>query len=216
MTKRKEFIEEKMPDFEFEKEAGGVVAGVDEAGRGPWAGPVVAGAVVIADRNLPEELLTGLDDSKKLSAAKREKLYSALLAAEKAGKLSIGIGEATAREIDEMNILQATFLAMRRAVAKLKVCPEKALIDGNRAPKDFPCPCRTIVKGDARSMSIAAASIAAKVYRDRLMADLARKYPGYGFEKNAGYGTTLHQAGLAERGICPEHRCSYRPIQKYL
>lgn len=216
MTKRKEFIEEKMPDFEFEKEAGGVVAGVDEAGRGPWAGPVVAGAVVIADRNLPEELLTGLDDSKKLSAAKREKLYSALLAAEKAGKLSIGIGEATAREIDEMNILQATFLAMRRAVAKLKVCPEKALIDGNRAPKDFPCPCRTIVKGDARSMSIAAASIAAKVYRDRLMADLARKYPGYGFEKNAGYGTALHQAGLAERGICPEHRRSYRPIQKYL
>lgn len=195
MTKRKEFIEEKMPDFEFEKEAGGVVAGVDEAGRGPWAGPVVAGAVVIADRNLPEELLTGLDDSKKLSAAKREKLYSALLAAEKAGKLSIGIGEATAREIDEMNILQATFLAMRRAVAKLKVCPEKALIDGNRVPKDFPCPCRTIVKGDARSMSIAAASIAAKVYRDRLMADLARKYPGYGFEKNAGYGTVLHQAG---------------------
>ena len=193
-----------MPDFEFEKEAGGVVAGVDEAGRGPWAGPVVAGAVVIADRNLPEELLTGLDDSKKLSAAKREKLYSALLAAEKAGKLSIGIGEATAREIDEMNILQATFLA------------EKALIDGNRVPKDFPCPCRTIVKGDARSMSIAAASIAAKVYRDRLMADLARKYPGYGFEKNAGYGTVLHQAGLAEKGICPEHRRSYRPIQKYL
>ena len=188
-----------MPDFEFEKEAGGVVAGVDEAGRGPWAGPVVAGAVVIADRNLPEELLTGLDDSKKLSAAKREKLYSALLAAEKAGKLSIGIGEATAREIDEMNILQATFLAMRRAVAKLKVCPEKALIDGNRVPKDFPCPCRTIVKGDARSMSIAAASIAAKVYRDRLMADLARKYPGYGFEKNAGYGTVLHQAGRIGR-----------------
>ena len=205
-----------MPDFEFEKEAGGVVAGVDEAGRGPWAGPVIAGAVVIADRNLPEELLTGLDDSKKLSAAKREKLYSALLAAEKAGKLSIGIGEATAREIDEMNILQATFLAMRRAVAKLEVCPEKALIDGNRAPKDFPCPCRTIVKGDARSMSIAAASIAAKVYRDRLMVDLARKYPGYGFEKNAGYGTALHQAGLAEKGICPEHLRSYRPIQKYL
>ena len=205
-----------MPDFEFEKEAGGVVAGVDEAGRGPWAGPVIAGAVVIADRNLPEELLLGLDDSKKLSAAKREKLYSALLAAEKVGKLSIGIGEATAREIDEMNILQATFLAMRRAVAKLEVCPQKALIDGNRTPKDFPCPCRTIVKGDARSMSIAAASIVAKVYRDRLMVDLARKYPGYGFEKNAGYGTALHQAGLAEKGICPEHRCSYRPIQKYL
>ena len=90
------------------------------------------------------------------------------------------------------------------------------MIDGNRGPKDFPCPCRTIVKGDARSMSIAAASIAAKVYRDRLMADLARKYPGYGFEKNAGYGTVLHQAGLAEKGICPEHRRSYRPIQKYL
>ena len=188
MTKRKEFIEEKMPDFEFEKEAGGVVAGVDEAGRGPWAGPVVAGAVVIADRNLPEELLTGLDDSKKLSAAKREKLYSALLAAEKAGKLSIGIGEATAREIDEMNILQATFLAMRRAVAKLKVCPEKALIDGNRVPKDFPCPCRTIVKGDARSMSIAAASIAAKVIAIVLWRIWHENIPATGLKKMQATG----------------------------
>ena len=205
-----------MPDFAFEEEIGGIVAGVDEAGRGPWAGPVVAGAVVIADKNLSEELLTGLDDSKKLSAAKREKLYGALLVAEKAGKLAIGIGEATAREIDEMNILQATFLAMKRAVSKLAIRPEKALIDGNRAPKDFPCPCRTVIKGDARSMSIAAASIVAKVYRDRLMTDLAQKYPGYGFEKNAGYGTALHQAGLAEQGICPEHRRSYRPVKKDL
>lgn len=205
-----------MPNFEFENSMGGIVVGVDEAGRGPWAGPVVAGAVVIADKNLPEELLTGLDDSKKLSATKREKLYKALFEAEKAGKVVLGIGEASAQEIDELNILQATFLAMNRAVKSLKIAPQSALIDGNRAPKNFPCPCKTLIKGDAKSLSVAAASIVAKVYRDHLMADLAKKYPAYGFEKNAGYGTALHQSGLANCGICPEHRRSYKPIQKYL
>ena len=205
-----------MPNFEFENSMGGIVVGVDEAGRGPWAGPVVAGAVVIADKNLPEERLSGLDDSKKLSASKREKLYRALFEAEKAGKVVLGIGEASAQEIDELNILQATFLAMNRAVKSLKIAPQSALIDGNRAPKNFPCPCKTLIKGDAKSLSVAAASIVAKVYRDRLMADLAKKYPAYGFEKNAGYGTALHQAGLANCGICPEHRRSYKPIQKYL
>ena len=205
-----------MPNFEFENSMGGIVVGVDEAGRGPWAGPVVAGAVVIADKNLPEELLTGLDDSKKLSATKREKLYKVLFEAEKSGKIYLGIGEASAQEIDELNILQATFLAMNRAVKSLKIAPQSALIDGNRAPKNFPCPCKTLIKGDAKSLSVAAASIVAKVYRDHLMADLAKKYPAYGFEKNAGYGTALHQAGLANCGICPEHRRSYKPIQKYL
>ena len=205
-----------MPNFEFENSMGGIVVGVDEAGRGPWAGPVVAGAVVIADKNLPEELLKGLDDSKKLSATKREKLYKALFEAEKAGKVVLGIGEASAQEIDELNILQATFLAMNRAVKSLKIAPQSALIDGNRAPKNFPCPCKTLIKGDAKSLSVAAASIVAKVYRDHLMADLAKKYPAYGFEKNAGYGTALHQSGLANCGICPEHRRSYKPIQKYL
>lgn len=203
-----------MPDFEFEDACKKVVAGVDEAGRGPWAGPVVAGAVLIVDRNLDEILLSGLDDSKKLSAKKREMLYAKLREEENAGRLYIGIGEASAEEIDRFNILQATFLAMRRAVENLKVKPEFALVDGNRTPTDFPCGVKTIVKGDARSYSVAAASIAAKVYRDRLMCELAQKYPYYGFEKNAGYGTALHIAGLKEKGICPEHRKSYRPIKE--
>lgn len=203
-----------MPDFAIEDEVGGLVVGVDEAGRGPWAGPVVAGAVIIKDRNLSDILLKGLDDSKKLSAAKRDKLYEELFVAQSEGKLIIGIGEASAKEIDEHNILQATFLAMKRAVDKLGVVPDMAIVDGNQMPKNFPCQCRTVIKGDARSMSIAAASIAAKVYRDRLMCDLAKKYPYYGFDKNAGYGTALHQKGLTEYGICEEHRRSYKPIRE--
>ena len=206
-----------MPDFAIEEEIKGLVVGIDEAGRGPWAGPVVAGAVIVKDRNLSEMLLKGLDDSKKLSASKREKLYEELFVAQSEGKLMIGIGEATAREIDELNILQATFLAMKRAVDKLGVVPDIAIVDGNQMPKNFPCECKTIVRGDARSMSIAAASIVAKVYRDNLMCDLAKRYPYYGFEKNAGYGTALHQKGLAEYGVCEEHRRSYKPIrEKYV
>ena len=200
----------------IEDEFSGMVVGIDEAGRGPWAGPVVAGAVIIKDRNLPPLLLQSLDDSKKLSATKRKKLYEALFMAQEDGKLLIGIGEASAKEIDEFNILQATFLAMKRALDKLDVNPDIALIDGNQTPKNFPCQCKSIIKGDARSMSIAAASIAAKVYRDNLMGELAKKYPHYGFEKNAGYGTSLHQKGLAEHGICKEHRQSYKPIKEIM
>ena len=205
-----------MPDFELENSIDGVVAGIDEAGRGPWAGPVVAGAVAFLDRNLAEELLNGLDDSKKLSAKKREKLYEKLFEEEKKGKVVIGIGEASSREIDEINILQATFLAMRRAAEALKIRPEFALIDGNQTPKNFLCKTRTVVKGDSKCMSISAASIVAKVYRDRLMAGLAEKYPYYAFEKNAGYGTAAHIDGLKKHGITPEHRKSYKPVQLYV
>lgn len=206
-----------MPDFEFENKYSVPVVGIDEAGRGPWAGPVVAGAVIIKAKNLGEFLLSGLNDSKKLTAKKRDALYEALFVAKSEGKLAIGIGQASAAEIDEKNILQATFLAMNRAVAALDISPRFALVDGNQVPKGLICPCQTVVKGDARCYSIAAASIAAKVYRDRLMADLAKQYPYYGFEKNAGYGTAAHIAGLKKYGIIEgQHRKSYRPIQEIL
>lgn len=205
-----------MPDFEIENTLNGRIAGIDEAGRGPWAGPVVAGAVVILDRNIEKSLLEELDDSKKLTAKKREKLYQTLFEEEAKGRIAIGIGEASAREIDEMNILQATFLAMKRAAQALKIKPDAAIIDGNQNPKNFPVQTKTVIKGDAKSYSISAASIVAKVYRDRLMSDLAKKYPFYGFEKNAGYGTAAHIKGLNEHGICAEHRCSYKPIKKVL
>ncbi len=205
-----------MPDFELENKCAGIVCGIDEAGRGPWAGPVVAGAVIIKDRNLHPDLLAGLDDSKKLSAKKREKLYDLLFEEEKNGKLCIGIGEASCQEIDEHNILNATFMAMERARANLRDVPEMALVDGNQKPRQFNCASQTVVKGDAKSYSISAASIVAKVYRDKLMAKLAEKYPYYGFEKNAGYGTAAHIAGLKQYGVTPEHRRSYRPIQEFL
>lgn len=205
-----------MPDFGFENMYQGMVVGIDEAGRGPWAGPVVAGAVVVLDKNLSSLLLNGLNDSKKLSAKKREALYAELFAEQAKGKLFIGIGQAGCNEIDKLNILQATFLAMRRAVDNLPQKPDMALIDGNRLPKDFCCPTTCIIKGDSRSMSVSAASIVAKVYRDRLMKDLAQQYPYYGFEKNAGYGTAAHIAGLKEHGITPEHRKSYKPIQEFM
>lgn len=205
-----------MPDFELENSLNCLVVGIDEAGRGPWAGPVVAGAVIIKDKNLPKDLLSQLDDSKKLTAKKREVLFQKLFEEQEKGSILIGIGQASAQEIDEINILQATFLAMKRAVAALPMVPEFALIDGNRLPKDFPCAAKAVIKGDARSFSIAAASIVAKVYRDRLMSELAKKYPYYGFEKNAGYGTALHIEGLKKYGICPEHRKSYRPIAEIL
>lgn len=204
-----------MPDFEIEDSLNCMVAGVDEAGRGPWAGPVVAGAVIIRDRNLGDELLKGLDDSKKLSAKNASCCMKTAGRGEN-GRLFIGIGQASAEEIDRCNILQATFAAMKRAVEALKEKPEFAIIDGNQTPKDFPCRTQTVVKGDARCMSIAAASIAAKVYRDHLMRELAQKYPYYAFEKNAGYGTKAHIDGLKRHGVTPEHRKSYRPIQEFL
>ena len=206
-----------MPSFEFENKLKGKVVGIDEAGRGPWAGPVVAGAVVFLTENIDEFLLRNLNDSKKLTAKKREILYKKLFDCRDEGKILIGIGQSSAKEIDEINILQATFLAMNRAVAALERKPDYALVDGNQKPKGLICDCQALIKGDALSYSIAAASIVAKVYRDRLMTDLADKYPYYGFEKNAGYGTALHQKGLAEYGVCEEHRRSYKPIrEKYV
>ena len=206
-----------MPDFEFENHYDIPVAGIDEAGRGPWAGPVVAGAVIVVDKKLNDFLLGALNDSKKLTPKKREALYESLFAAQEAGQLFIGIREDNAAEIGRENILRDTFMAMQRDAEALKIKPQVALVDGNQTPKNLPCPCRTVIKGDARSYSIAAASIVAKVYRDRLMAKLAEKYPYYGFEKNASYGTAAHIAGLKAYGIIEgQHRKSYRPIQEIL
>ncbi len=205
-----------MPTWEIEDKMGAAVCGVDEAGRGPWVGPVVAGAVMFLNRDINPEILAQIDDSKKLTAKKREKLYDLLLEEARAGRLTYGIGLASAKEIDELNILQATFLAMRRAVQQLNPQPRHALIDGNRLPQNFCCETSCYIGGDARSYSIAAASILAKVYRDNLMKELAHKYPGYGFEKNAGYGTKDHIEGLKKYGITPEHRKSYKPIKEFL
>ena len=205
-----------MPDFAIEDSCGGVVCGIDEAGRGPWVGNVVAGAVIVIDRNLRPELLNNLDDSKKLSKTKRERLYALLREEETAGKVVIGVGEATPEEIDKYNILQATFMAMRRAAENLGKKFDIAVIDGNRSPKDFGVPVRTVVKGDAKSYSISAASIVAKVWRDKEMETLAGKYPYYGFEHNAGYGTKEHIEGLKKYGVIPEHRKSYKPIREFL
>ncbi len=196
-----------MPDLSLEKAAGGLVAGIDEAGRGPWAGPVIAAAVILDAESLPESLLAGLDDSKVLSRARREFLFAALPA-----HADIGIGAASVAEIDRVNILEASLIAMDRAVARLRHRPTLALVDGNRAPR-LPCPVRTVVKGDSKSLSIAAASIAAQVTRDRLMAALARRYPGFGWERNAGYGTPEHREGLQRHGITPHHRRSFAPIK---
>ncbi len=205
-----------MPNFEIENSLKGFVAGIDEAGRGPWAGPVVAGSVIILDKNLPQELMLGLNDSKKLSASKRQKLYQELYKAQDQGKICIGIGQASPEEIDDINILQATFLAMQRATNALSITPDIAIIDGNRCPQNFSCPSKSIIKGDAISLSISAASIVAKVFRDNLMQDLAKKYPYYSFEKNAGYGTKAHVLGLEQYGITPQHRKSYKPIKAFL
>lgn len=198
-----------MPDLILETELGGRVAGVDEAGRGPWAGPVVAAAAVIDPARVPQALLDRLDDSKKLSRKTREELFAAL-----DGLIDYGVGIAGPAEIDRINILQATFVAMQRAIEALPAPPDAALIDGNRAP-DLPCPSQTVVKGDGRCLSIAAASIVAKVTRDRMMATLAERHPGYGWERNAGYGTAEHQAALEKLGVTEQHRHSFAPIARY-
>lgn len=205
-----------MPDWNLENNCEGYVCGIDEAGRGPWIGPVAAGAVIFLTHDINPELLNGINDSKKLSAKKREYLYELLLKEAECGHLCYGIGEASAAEIDKLNILQATFLAMSRAVEKLSIKPAHALIDGNRLPADFVCPTTCHIGGDAKSYSIAAASILAKVHRDRLMQKMASQYPGYGLEKNAGYGTKDHIEGLKKFGITPEHRKSYKPIKEFL
>ena len=177
-----------------------IICGVDEAGRGPLAGPVCAAAVI-----LPQHLqLPGLTDSKKLTDKKRRELFP--LIQEQA--IAYGIGFATEQEIDEINILQATFLAMQRALDQLAVKPDLALIDGNRE-KDFGLPVKTVVKGDSLSANIAAASILAKVTRDNLMEEMAKEYPQYGFEIHKGYGTKAHYAALREFGACPIHRATF-------
>lgn len=206
-----------MPGFEIEDTYQGLIAGIDEAGRGPWVGPVVAGAVIFLERNrIDPFLLTHINDSKKLSCKRREELFEMIRQQAEKGVLCYGIGLASAAEIDQMNILQASFLAMRRAVENMGVIPDMALIDGNKLPQSFVCPTKYVIKGDSISCSIAAASIMAKVFRDRLMQKLALKYPGYGFEKNAGYGTKDHIDGLKKYGVTPEHRKTYRPIKEII
>ncbi|MBC7953462.1 MAG: ribonuclease HII [Rhodospirillaceae bacterium] len=195
-----------MPDLSLELSLGGVVAGIDEVGRGPLAGPVIAAAVIIDPATLPARLMAELDDSKKLSAKKREAL--AVLVLE---HCRFGFGEASVAEIDRMNILKATFLAMSRAVAALGIPLDHALVDGNQVPP-LPCPVRCVVGGDGLSLSIAAASVIAKVKRDRMMADLALQHPGYGWETNAGYGSAKHMDALRRLGPTPHHRTSFAPI----
>jgi ribonuclease HII len=182
---------------------GGPVAGVDEAGRGPLAGPVVAAAVVLDPDNIPD----GIADSKALDAEQRRRIYERILAVAR-----VGIGVADVLRIDADNILNAALWAMAQAVARLDCTPKLVLIDGNKAPTlDFPT--RTIVQGDARCLSIAAASIVAKVARDAIMTELARSFPHYGFDRHKGYGTPEHQAAIARYGVTPHHRRSFRPVQ---
>ncbi|MCP5269043.1 MAG: ribonuclease HII [Zoogloeaceae bacterium] len=184
----------------------GLVAGVDEAGRGPLAGPVVAAAVILD----PARIIEGLNDSKKLSEAKRDRL--AIEIREKA--LCWSIAEASAEEIDRINILQATFLAMRRALDGLTKVPTLAMIDGNKVPPGLPCAGEAVVKGDGKIAAIAAASILAKTHRDALMRELAIAHPHYGFERHMGYPTAAHFAALEAHGPCSAHRRSFAPVSQ--
>lgn len=196
-----------MPDFAIEDGCRGVVCGVDEAGRGPLAGPVVAAAVIVDRACFGDELSGRLDDSKLLSREAREACYQALLACAR-----IGIGAASVREIDRINILRASLLAMSRAVAALGVRPDIALVDGNIAPS-LPCQAKTVVGGDGLSFSIAAASVVAKVTRDRIMHALSRRHPGYAWDTNVGYSTRAHFAGIAAFGVTVHHRRSFEPVR---
>ncbi len=184
-----------------------IIAGVDEVGRGPLAGPVVTAAVI-----LPEQYdLPGLTDSKKLTAKKREALAVAI----REQALAWSMGEANIEEIDQLNILHATMLAMRRAVSGLTITPEEVLVDGNRTP-DFGIPARAVIGGDGLEPAISAASIIAKVARDKLMSQYAELYPGYGFERNSGYPTKQHRSALIELGVTPIHRRSFGPVRDVL
>lgn len=188
-------------DQQFRDACGGIVCGVDEAGRGPLAGPVYAAAVILS----PEHPVAGLNDSKKMSEKKREALYDVIIDRAEA----YCIASASVAEIEEYNILGATYLAMTRAVQGLSVTPRLALIDGNRIPPQLNVAAQTVIKGDAQSESIAAASILAKVTRDRLLVEMDAQYPQYGFAVHKGYGTAAHTAALKEYGPCPEHRPSF-------
>ncbi len=195
------------PTFELEAAelelAGGPIAGIDEAGRGPWAGPVVAAAVILDPAQIPD----GIDDSKALDADERERIYALVVA-----KARFEVGIADVARIDRDNILNATLWAMSQAVSALGVRPRLALIDGNKAPP-LECSSRTIVKGDALCLSIAAASIVAKVTRDRMMVAMAQEFPGFGFERHKGYGTPEHRSALACLGVTVQHRRSFKPVQ---
>ncbi|MQY41808.1 ribonuclease HII [Epibacterium sp. SM1969] len=199
------------PDYSLEQaaiERGYLrIAGVDEVGRGPLAGPVTAAAVVLDLAVLPE----GLNDSKKLSAKKRALVEQEILA-----KSQVAIAHASVEEIDELNILRASHLAMERAVAALDPAPDYLLIDGNLIPKDLKLPAEFVIKGDAKSLSIAAASIVAKEERDRIMVDLGQQFPGFGWEKNAGYPSKQHRDALKTLGVTPHHRRSFKPVHKIL
>jgi ribonuclease HII len=194
------------PTFTLEKSFSGIVAGIDEAGVGPWAGPVVAAAVILNKKKRP----SGINDSKALLREQREELFSVLIL-----HSSTGIGIATVEEIDTLNIYHATRLAMCRAFEALLVVPDVALIDGHQPPK-LPCHVQAIVGGDGKCMSIAAAGIVAKVTRDRIMGELAAEFPHYGWEKNAGYGTKRHQSALLEYGHTAHHRKSFSPIRNLI
>ncbi|MDP2518542.1 ribonuclease HII [Shimia thalassica] len=199
------------PDYSYEQAAlarGATrVAGVDEVGRGPLAGPVTAAAVVLDSDNIPP----GMNDSKVLSAKKREALYDVILAV-----ADVSIAHASVEEIDELNILRASHLAMERAVAGLKTAPDHLLIDGNMIPRGLTGSTEAVIKGDAKSLSISAASIVAKICRDRIMWDLAQQFPGYGWETNAGYPSKSHREALQNLGVTPHHRRSFKPVHNIL
>ncbi len=199
------------PDFTFEQAARvrgfRGIAGVDEVGRGPLAGPVTSAAVVLDPARIPE----GLNDSKKLGKAARARLYAELLEV-----AEISVAHATVEEIEEINILRASHLAMMRALAGLRCVVDHVLIDGNMIPRDLRISAQTIIKGDARSQSISAASIAAKICRDYVMVDLAQQHPGYGWETNMGYGSKSHIAALHSLGVTPHHRRLFKPVHNIL
>ncbi|MBI1417031.1 MAG: ribonuclease HII [Limimaricola sp.] len=197
-----------LPDLSHERATGAArVAGVDEAGRGPLAGPVVAAAVILTPGSIPP----GLNDSKTIAKARLPALFDAIMAA-----AEVSVGLASVAEIDSLNILRASHLAMERALADLLPPPDHALIDGNLLPRGLAVPATAIVKGDALSLSIAAASIIAKVTRDRIMVDLAQQHPGYGWERNAGYPSAAHRKALQDLGVTPHHRRSFRPVHNIL
>lgn len=179
------------------------ICGIDEVGRGPLVGPVVAAAVI-----LPHGYTPPAQDSKKLSPAKRTQLFTDITA-----MAQVGIGQASVTEIDTLNILQATLLAMTRALGNLPTPPDYALIDGNKIPATLPCAAQSVIQGDATSLSIACASIVAKVTRDKILQNLAITYPAYGWDKNAGYGTAQHRQALLDHGITPHHRTSFEPVK---